>query len=152
MGPSATVSVTVKVATPPVLLTAVITELPVAALKLTVLPDTGLPAPSFSVTVIVEVLIPFAATDAGLALTVESVGLMAVTIKLAVEVASAVLVAVLLYVPAVAEVTNTLTMQVLLAAIVAPVIPRILLPVAPLKTPAPQPTADGLAALNRPAG
>ena len=70
MGPSATVSVTVKVATPPVLLTAVITELPVAALKLTVLPDTGLPAPSFRVTVMVEVLIPFAATDVGLALTV----------------------------------------------------------------------------------
>ena len=98
IGPSATVSFTVKVATPLALLTAeiiVITELPVAALKLTVLPGTGLPAPFFKVTVMVEVLMPSAGTDVGLALTVESVGLIAVTIRLAVEVAEAVLVAVL---------------------------------------------------------
>ena len=152
MGPSATVSVTVKVATPPVLLTAVITELPVAALKLTVLPGTVLPAPSFSVTVMVDLLIPLAGTDVGLALTVDSVGLMAVTIRLAVDVEPAVLVAVLLYVPAVAEVTDTLTMQVLLAAITAPDIPNVLPPLVPLKTPAPQPAADGFAALTRPAG
>ena len=84
-----------KVATPPELLTAVMLEFPDPAFKVTVLPDTGLFAPSINVTVMVDVLDPFAAIDAELALTVEFAALIAVTAKLAEEVDEVVLVAVL---------------------------------------------------------
>jgi hypothetical protein len=71
---SATVSLTVKVATPLALVVAgepVIVEEPEPAASETDLPETGLPFVSFSVTVIVEVLVPFAVTEPGLALTVD---------------------------------------------------------------------------------
>jgi hypothetical protein len=92
------VSVAVKVTTPLALegpLAAEMIELSDPLLNVTVLPDTGLPAPSFKVTVMVDVAMPFARTGV-VAVTVESVGLIAVTVKLAVEVIDDVLVAVLL--------------------------------------------------------
>jgi hypothetical protein len=67
-------SFTVKVTTPLELdapLAAEIVELPLPAASVTVLPLTGLLPASSSVTVIVEVVEPSAATDVGLALTVD---------------------------------------------------------------------------------
>ena len=51
--------------------------------RLTVLPETGLPAPSLSVTVMVDALTPSAATDAGDASTVDREALTANTLRLA---------------------------------------------------------------------
>src|SRR5450759_3152154 len=98
---SAVLSFTVKVACPLALVTpvnVVMVELPDPAVSVTVLPDTrlGVAAPSFKVTVMVEGLVPSAGTDAGIALTVEFIALIAFTTRLAVEVADEVLVAVLL--------------------------------------------------------
>lgn len=45
--------------------------------RVTVLPETGFPFASFKVTVIVEVVLPSAATDVGESLTVETVALTA---------------------------------------------------------------------------
>ena len=70
----ATVSVTVKVTTPLTLegpLAAEMIELLLFFASVTVLPLTGLLFPSLSVTVMVEVVEPSAATEVGLALTVE---------------------------------------------------------------------------------
>jgi hypothetical protein len=72
----ATVSVTVNVTTPlafEVPDAAEITELPEPAASVTALPDTGLPLASFNVTVMVEVVDPFAVTLVGEAETVETV-------------------------------------------------------------------------------
>jgi len=63
-------------------LAAEIVELPLPADKVTVLPLKRLLLPSFSVTVMVEVVEPLAATDAGLALTVELVALAGFTAAL----------------------------------------------------------------------
>ena len=71
---SATVFVTVNVTTPLAFdapLAAEITELPPLFASVTVLPDTGFPFASFSVTVIVELVLPFAVTLDGLAATVD---------------------------------------------------------------------------------
>ena len=71
---SATVSLTVKVAWPDALvvpLTVVIVEDPPLFASVTVLPETALPLTSFSVTVTVEVLVPFAVTEPGEADTVD---------------------------------------------------------------------------------
>src|SRR6478609_9056100 len=72
----AVVDFTVKVTTPEVLLApdgALIVGVPGpdVFVRLTVLPDTGLPLASFRVTVIVEMATPLATTDAGDALTVD---------------------------------------------------------------------------------
>jgi hypothetical protein len=75
---SAVVSVTVKVTTPLELdgpLAAEIVECPVPWASVTVLPLIALPATSFSVTVIVEVEVPLACTEVGLAPTVELLAL-----------------------------------------------------------------------------
>src|SRR5450759_426524 len=90
---SAVLSFTVKVACPNALVTpvtVVMVELPDPAVSVTVLPDTrlGTAAPSFNVTVMVEVLVPSAGTDAGdagFALTVEFIALIAFTTRLAAE-------------------------------------------------------------------
>jgi putative transposon-encoded protein len=69
-------SVTVKVTTPLAFEgpdAAEITEAPEPAARVTVLPDTGLPAESFKVTVIVEIVAPSAVTLVGEAATVETV-------------------------------------------------------------------------------
>ena len=71
---SATVSLTVKVATPEPLVTpetVVIVEEPPDFASVTVLPATPVEWESLSVTVIVEVVLPSAATVAGAALTVD---------------------------------------------------------------------------------
>ena len=86
MGPSSTASVTVNVATPEALVvpeTVLITELPEPAVSCTTLPETPFEAPSFSETVMVEALVPLAATDVGLESTVELAVLMASTLRLA---------------------------------------------------------------------
>ncbi|MCX5875356.1 MAG: hypothetical protein NT087_03470 [Deltaproteobacteria bacterium] len=67
-----------KVATPlafDVPLAGEMVELPDPAVSDTVLPETGLPKLSFKVTVTVEVVVPSAVTDVGLAVTVEAVAL-----------------------------------------------------------------------------
>ena len=67
-------SVTLKLATPLLLLVALaglILEWPVPWLSVTVLPPTGLPLLSFSVTVSVAAVVPLAAILVGLALSVE---------------------------------------------------------------------------------
>src|SRR4051794_6386145 len=71
---SATVSLTVKVATPEALVvpeTVVIVEEPPDFASVTVFPETAFDCVSFSVTVTVEVVTPFAVTDAGAADTVD---------------------------------------------------------------------------------
>jgi hypothetical protein len=83
----ATVSVTVNVTTPLALdgpLAAEITELPLPCASVTVFPLTGLLFASSSVTVIVEVVVPFAVTDVGLALTVDVVPLTAPAVTVSV--------------------------------------------------------------------
>src|SRR2546425_3779275 len=73
-----TVSFTVNVAWPfasVVPLTVVIVELPLPAASDTVLPLTAVPTLSLSVTVMVDVVEPSAATDVGLALTVDVLAL-----------------------------------------------------------------------------
>ncbi|MCX5875357.1 MAG: hypothetical protein NT087_03475 [Deltaproteobacteria bacterium] len=61
-------------------------ELPDPAVSVTVLPETGLPELSFKVTVTVEVVEPSAVTDAGLAVTVETVALTGPGVKVTVAV------------------------------------------------------------------
>ena len=81
---SATVSLTVKVATPEPLVTpetVVIVEEPPPFASVTVLPEAGFDWPSFSVTVTVEVVAPSAVIDAGAALTVDSAALTGPTVK-----------------------------------------------------------------------
>src|SRR4051812_23280625 len=71
---SATVSLTVKVATPEAFVmpeTVVIVEEPPDFARVTVFAATGVECESFSVTVIVAVLAPSAATELGAALTVD---------------------------------------------------------------------------------
>ena len=73
----AVVDLAVKVATPPVFVvpkTVVTVSVPfLLEVRVTVLPGTTMPAGFFSVTVIVEVVVPLAVTLAGLADTVETV-------------------------------------------------------------------------------
>ena len=71
---STAASLTVKVATPEALVTpetVVIVEEPPLFASVTVLPETGFDFASFSVTVIVEVVLPSARTDVGEAVTVD---------------------------------------------------------------------------------
>jgi hypothetical protein len=85
----ATVSLIVKVATPLALdnpLADEIVELPAPCDRVTVLPLTGLLFASKSVTVIVEVVVPSAVTEAGLALTVDLAALTAPAVKVTVAV------------------------------------------------------------------
>ena len=94
---SATASFTVKLAWPfafVVPLTVVIVELPVPAVRDTVLPLTGLLFASSNVTVIADVLELSAVTDVGLAVTVDLLGLTAPTVKLTVAVCVTVIVSV----------------------------------------------------------
>lgn len=94
--------------------------------RLTVLPDTGLPAPSLRVTVIVEVLKPSAATVAGDATTVDSVVLIVWTVRFALAALAGsplVLVTVpvlLVLVPVLVEVTSAVMLQLPLAGMVPP--------------------------------
>ena len=77
---------TVKVTTPLIPegpLAAEMIELPPLLASVTVLPETARFAPSLSVTVIVEVATPLARTVVGLAVTVEFVALIAVTMSVA---------------------------------------------------------------------
>jgi hypothetical protein len=71
----AVVDFTVKVATPEALVvpeTVVIVSLaPRLEARVTVLPETGFEVESFKVTVTVEVVVPSAVTEVGLALTVD---------------------------------------------------------------------------------
>ena len=60
----------------------VIVELPLPAANETVLPLTGWLLPSKSVAVIVEVVVPSAVTDVGLALNVDALALTAPAVKL----------------------------------------------------------------------
>src|SRR5579883_75388 len=82
---SAVVSVAVNVTIPPLFdgpLAPEIVECPAPWLIATVLPLTGLPPASFSVTVIVAVLDPLAATDIGFAITVELEAVGAAVVKI----------------------------------------------------------------------
>src|SRR5205814_1094674 len=82
-----TVSLTVKVTTPLALedpLAAEIVELPLPAVSETVLPLTGLLFASLSVAVMVEVVAPSAATEAGLALRVDVLALTVPAVKVTV--------------------------------------------------------------------
>ncbi len=81
---SATVSLTVKVATPEPLVTpetVVIVEEPPPFASVTVLPETGFDCASFSVTVTVEVVLPSARTEAGAAETVDCAAVTGPTVK-----------------------------------------------------------------------
>src|SRR3954468_341917 len=82
---SATVSLTVNVATPEAFVvpeTVVIVEEPPDFASVTVLPGTGCDWASFSVTVTVEVVTPLAVTDAGDAVTVDWAAATGPTVKL----------------------------------------------------------------------
>ena len=86
---SATVSLTVKVATPEPLVTpetVVIVEEPLPLASVTVLPEMGCNCASISVTVTVEVATPFAVTDVGEALTVDWAAVTGPAVKLTVAV------------------------------------------------------------------
>ena len=108
---------------------------------LTVLPDTGLPAPFLSVTVMVEVLNPSAATVAGEATTVDSVVLIAWTVRFALaELAVSPLVVVTVpvrldLVPVLVEVTSAVMLQLPLAGMVPPLKLRDLPPADALSVP-----------------
>src|SRR5204863_7738641 len=85
----ATVSFTVKVAWPLALvvpLTVVMVELPLPAVRETAFPVTGWLFASLRVTVMVEVVVPSAVTEAGLALTVDAVALTGPTVNVTVAV------------------------------------------------------------------
>ena len=62
--------------------TSVTVELPATGVRLTVFPLTGCPPVSLSVTVTVEVLVPFASTFKGAAVTVDVPALTAPIVKL----------------------------------------------------------------------
>jgi hypothetical protein len=80
-------SFTLNVATPLAFVTALageIVELPEPAVRVTVFPDLGLPHESFNVTVIVEVVLLSAATEAELAVTVDVAALTAPAVTVSV--------------------------------------------------------------------
>lgn len=91
MDEPAVVLVTVKVTTPEALDAPDATEIaslaPRLEVSVTVFPETGLELPSFKVTVIVDIAVPFAVTDVGEELIVLTVPLTAPTVPVAVNVA-----------------------------------------------------------------
>ena len=130
---------TVKVATPEAFVvpeTVVITELPLDAVSWTTLPATPLAtvAPSFNVTVMVDVLVPLAATEEGLATTAELALLMGTTVRVA-EAVPSVPETVLTRLPAVVGRTETVAVHVLPAVMDPPARVSELPPEVPVTVP-----------------